>query len=313
MKNISFSAPGSVILVGEYALLFGKPALASAMNFFSTAFYSQKIQNSKDNTIQSLEMEIKGYLKKRNLLNEEKSCHIQFTSDIPAGDTFGYDDTKIVVIVGLMLRIFSKKTFSRDEIPTISYQIEKKINKKELGIHCTASTFGGLVYYRKEFEFLKNISSLNMKISKGIEEHLFLIDTGKADESNEELENFVGKLYNTNTKKAESIFQDIEKTTKRFLVSMIKEDKEFFKRCIIEHEHLLEDLGVVSRLTQHIIRNIEEFGAAKIIGNGGRRNKSGFLLGYFENEQHVKKIANKYRLTYFPFKQSAIGLEEKII
>lgn len=304
MKNLSFSAPGSVILAGEYGMLYGKPALASAIDLFTTINYSEKIKdNSLDETSEFIINEIKNYFKKNDLLINQKEYFFNIVSSIPDNRTFGYLDSKVVALTACIISNFSKKTLTKEEIHNLAYQIIKKINKKELGIHCTASTFGGLVYYRREFEFLKNISFLNMKIPKGIEEHLFLINTGKANESNEELENYVGKLYNTNTKKTESIFQDIEKATKRFLVSMIKEDKEFFKRCIIEHGHLLEELGVVSRLTQRIVRDIEEFGGAKIIGNR-------FLLSYCENEQHLKKIINKYRLTYFPFKQSAIGLEE---
>ncbi len=152
-----------------------------------------------------------------------------------------------------------------------------------------------------------------MKIPKTIEENLFILDTGKAEESNEELENFVGKLYNTYTKKTESIFNEIEKTTKRLVVAMAKEDKNFFKENIKRHERLLEDLGVVSEFTKRVIKDIEQFDETKIIGNGGRKNRSGFLLSYCENEQELKKIIGKYKLSYFPFRQSVKGLEEKTI
>lgn len=311
---MSFSAPGSVIVAGEYAMFFGKPAIATAIDLYATSrLISRHSKKSVDTILSSVEDETKQYLKKHNLLGNSTSYAFEVTSDIPHDDTFGYTDAIIMALVALILNNSSKKDFSNEEIHTIAYHIEKKIHKKELGIHCIASSFGGLVYYRKEFEFLKNISALNMRIPKGVEQFLFFVDTGKAVESDEELENFVGKSYNADTKKIETIFQQIEKTVKRMVVSIAKEDRIFFKESIKQSERSLEDLGVVSGFTKRVVRDIEEFGTAKIIGNGGRKNRSGYLLVYAEKEAELKKIINRYKLSYFPLRQSAKGLAAQMV
>ncbi|MBI3366202.1 hypothetical protein HY041_01065 [Candidatus Roizmanbacteria bacterium] len=313
MKNSSFSAPGSVILAGEYGMLFGKPALASAVNLHTTINCSSKIKGRLlDGISQLIVIEAKKYLKKHNLFIDQEEYFFQITSEIPDSETFGYIDAKVVALTAQTVKIFSKKSFTNEEIHTIAYQTEKKLNKKELGIHCTASFFGGLIYYRKEFEFLKNISALNMKFPDVIERRLFFVDTGESEESIQDLENFVSNGYNSNTKKIESIFQEMEKTVKRLVVSIAKEDYRFFQECIKQAEQLLEDLDIVSAFTKKVIRDIDQFGRAKVVGKGGRKNRSGYLLVCSEDERRLKEIINRYKLSYFKFNQSQKGLTQKI-
>lgn len=285
---MSFTAPGSVILAGEYAMLYGKPALATAIGYYTTASTDEKPNDEK---IQNIEEAVIALLKKRKLYNGKK-IYVRCTSDIPYGQAFGKNDAQIVAIVALMLKMLSEKAHSIEEIPSIAYQIEKQFNDKELGINCAVSVFGGLVYYRKEFEFLKNISSLNMKIPKAIEKKLFVIDTGKQNKPSEELK------Y---TKKTESIYNEMEKVTKRLVISIAKEDTDFFRESITRYEELLEDLGVVPQFIKRIIRNLEEFGGAKTIGDR-------YLLAYVEDEDKLKKLVEKYHVSYVKFHQSVKGL-----
>ena len=307
MNRLCFSAPGSIILAGEHTIFFGKPVLACAIDLRTTMSCSEKIQNNSLDTISQLIFdEIIRYLKKNNLYKNQKEHFFQITSEIPKSETFGYLDAKTVALTACIIKYYSKKPFTNEEINNLAYQTEKKINNKKLGIHCTASSFGGLIYYRKEFEFLKNISSLNVKIPKIIEEHLFFIDTGKVNKSYEELENYIGRLYNTDTKKTEFIFNEIEKVTKRLVIAIVKEDTGFFKKSIKQLEQLLENLGIVCEFTKYVIRDIEEFGVAKIIGNG-------FLFVYSEDVDKLKKLVEKYNLSYFKFQQSVKGLVQRII
>jgi len=306
---VHFSAPGSVVLSGEYGLLFGKPAIAAAIDArIDIGFTNSKKKDRLDDISLFVINETKRYLQDRNLFALNKWYPLRVVNAIPEDDTFGYIDAKITALIALVIYAYSKRKFASEEIPSIAYSIEKKINHTSLGIHCTASCLGGLIYYRREFEFLKHISSLNIRIPDVIEKHLFFVDTGKAEESDGELENLVGKAFNVSTKRTEAIFQEMEKTTKRLTVSIAKEDGSFFKECLKLNEGLLEKLGVVSGYTRKIIRNLEQIGSAKIIGNGGKKKKSGFLLVYSKDENELKKITNTYNISYFPFHQSAKGL-----
>src|SRR5690606_33246391 len=121
------------------------------------------------------------------------------------------------------------------------------------GVDVSASTFGGLIFYRKEFEFLKTVSALNFKIPKHFEDNLILIDTGKPVESTMEMVSLVGKRYNEDPRHMEQTFASIERVTKRMVVSVVKEDLGLFTECIRENETLLEDLGIVSQSTKELL------------------------------------------------------------
>lgn len=285
MKRFGFSAPGSVILTGEYAMAFGKPALAVAVE--PRVIITSVSTIPADETERFIVDETKNYLEKNNGLVSDTPCRFRITSKLSNSETFGYKDAKTTAIVAFVLYHYAKKPFSNETVHAITYQIEKKKNPKESGIHCTASVFGGLVYYRKEFEFLKNVSSLAMRIPKPIEKNLFVVDTGLEDK--------------TNIKFNEKIINEIEKITKRFVISIAKEDADFFHQCIYEEERAYEHLGIVPERMRKLIEQIDTFGAAKKI--------SRFLLVFTRNENKLKGVVKKNKLAYIPFRQATTGLQ----
>ena len=73
-------------------------------------------------------------------------------------------------------------------------------------------------------------------------------------------------------------------------------------------------MGVVSRKVFPLIRKVEEAGgAAKILGGGGRKDGTGFLLGYHREPKEIRKLCQSFGYSWQPIilGEEGIRLEKK--
>lgn len=306
--KISYSAPGKIILSGEHSVVYGKPALVSAINRQLT------FQLTESNASLTMELSILGikaaviqYLQKNNIPFQDKLFHYEIKSEIPVGCGMGSSAALCVSACAAMLHYFTGKEQTKEVINSVAYQAEKYFHANPSGVDVSASCYGGLIYFRKEFEFLKHISSLNFKIPQKFQEKLILIDTGKPSESTKEMVELVGKKYNDNPKKIAAIFNDIERVTKRMVVSITTENENMFQECMAENEELLEKLGIVSDKSKALLKELKPYGVGKVTGAGGIKDKSGIVLFYGDIVK-IKEYLKQDKITYFDFKSSNEGL-----
>lgn len=308
---ISYSAPAKVILSGEHSVVYGKPALVCAINKRLTVFLSPADGYSCKEKIPlaTVLTTIKNYLFKKNIKTPEKRFNLKVSSEIPVGRGLGSSAAISVALASAYLDFYFKKKFDKKFVNDLAYQIEKHFHKNPSGVDNTASCFGGLIYYRKEFEFLKNITILNYKIPKKIEDNLFLIDTGKPIESTSQMVEYVKKMYNKKPDLVEQILNDIEKITKKMVLAIVNEDIGLFQQCILDNEILLELLGVVSAKTKNILRKLSSLGVGKITGAGGKKEGSGYVIFYAKEKLKLIKFLKQKKINYLKFIPDYIGLK----
>lgn len=318
---ITYSAPGKVILSGEHAVVYGKPALVSAINkrltlsLFSPLEKNKntKIKNLNDQdneNIKAIEVIVTKYLNKEKIKFKKKDYFFSVNSEIPIGQGLGSSAAFSVAAVSSLLEFYTEKQFSKEIINNLAYEGEKYFHKNPSGVDNSTSCFGGLVYYRKEFEFLKNISLLNIKIPKKIEDHLYLIDSGQPEESTKEMVEDVKEKYNKEPNLIEEIFNQIEKTTKRMVVSLIKEDESLFIDSLLNNQLYLEVLTVVSKKTKRLLEELAKFGVGKITGAGGRKKGSGFILFYAIKKKQLEDYLKEKNIIFFKFSQDYQGVKK---
>ncbi len=305
---ISSQAPAKVILSGEHAVVYGKPALVSAIDKKLTFSLSQA-KKIKDQSLDFIAQIVKKFLIKKQVKFFDKPYSFKIQSEIPLGRGLGSSAALSVAAVTAFLKFYSGKKFEKEEINNLAYEAEKKFHQNPSGVDNTISCFGGLIFYRKEFEFLKNISLLNFKIPKKIEENLFLIDSGRPAESTREMVEWVKEKYNKKQTLVDELLARIEKTTKKMTVSLIKEDVELFSQMMIENEIYLEILGVVSKKTKKLLEKLQSFGVGKITGAGGRKEGSGFILFFSFEKKGLIEFLEKNRIDFFSFKQNFEGVK----
>jgi len=268
--NDSASAPGKIILSGEHSVVYGYPALVSAINL---------------------------------RLIVDKSGNIN--SKIPIGCGMGSSAALAVASSALKFAAKSPK-LDLEKINDLAYEIEKKQHGYPSGVDNTISAYGGFLWYRKESESLKLFKSFKPKTELS---NLFIINTGQPKETTGEMVSFVNFRYRKNRVKVESIFQSIEKLTRSLLELVINDKNVPIRDLIKENEALLEKLNVVSKSTISLIRKIEKFGgSAKICGAGGIKTNSGVLLVFNKDKEKLYDFINKNGLNVFSVKFGEEGV-----
>ncbi len=303
---ITVSSPAKVILMGEHSVVYGRPALLAAIDrrLFVTILKHQGLHIPQGEST----LHIKNILShfSDNLKKEINNLKITIRSDIPYGRHIGSSAALSVALFAALMR-FYLKVWDPKRINELAYETEKIIHGNPSGADNTICCFGGLVWYRKETEFLKSIWSLpitSYKIPQFI-----LIDTGKPLETTGEMVASVKKLYTQKPKYIENILNDQEKQTKRILIDLKEGNLLDLKKAIMIGERNLEKLGVVSSSTIEIIKKLEKIGAtAKICGGGGKKGPTGFLLVYHENTNKLLEITKTLHLHAFPVKLGEEGV-----
>lgn len=305
--SISYSAPAKVILSGEHGVVYGKPALVSAIDLRLTSIVSETTKQSSDDLTRFIAKTVLSYLKKKNLQHAEKNIKITFQSDIPRGRGLGSSAALSVSSVAACLHFFTGVTPSKELVNNIAYLIEKRFHANPSGVDVSASCFGGLIFYRKEFEFLKTISALNFKLPMQFEENLYLIDSGKSKESTKEMVQLLGKQFNSSPNIETNLIR-MEKITKKMTLAIIQEDANLFAECIQKNEEILENLDLVSQSTKNLLEKLSTYGVGKITGAGGKKTGSGYIIFLSHNNNKLEKYLNSNRITFMKFKQNAQGV-----
>jgi len=306
--KIICSAPAKVILSGEHAVVFGKPALVAAIDLRLTFSLWPEKTKINDQNVLFVAKTIKDYLTRQKITYVDRTFNFKIKSDIPLGRGLGSSAAFAVASTAALLKFYTGKEFEKDVINRLAYFIEKRFHFNPSGVDNSTVCFGGLIFYRKEFEFLKNISILNNKIPKNIEGNLFLIDSGLPEETTAEMVNSVGKLYNRQTSKIEKTLSAIEKTTKRMVVGLIKEDQIFFRDSLLANEKYLEALEIVSKKTKQLLHDLLVFGWGKITGAGGKKIGSGYILFFANKKEALVSFLKNKKINFYQFKQDFQGL-----
>ncbi len=271
-KPITASAPGKIILSGEHSVVYGYPALISAINL-------------------RLSIDSKGGILSR----------------IPIG--CGMGSSAALAVASSALKVIKGSGLNLEKVNSLAYELEKKQHGNPSGVDNTVSTYGGFLWYRKESESLKLFKSIRPKNRL---DNLYVINTGRPLESTAEMVAFVNSGYKKNKAKIESVFKSIEQVARAFLNEALSKNGSSAPDLIKENESLLESLGVVSESTIGLIRRIEKFGgSAKVCGAGGIKGNSGVILVFHKDKEKLFKFAKTSNLEVFAVKFGTKGVYVK--
>lgn len=267
--KLKFSVPGKLIISGEHAVVYGYPALVTAIN--------------------------------RRLSIEGFGKDDKITSDIPIGAGMGSSAAFAVATSALKL-----KKIDLLKINELAYKLEKKHHGNPSGVDNTICTYGGFLWYRKESE---NFKTFKVIIPKTKFPKIYLLNTGKPVESTKEMVTHVSDLYRNRKSYFDVVFREVEKVTKEFLGLLLNDNNSDFDELVKYNEKLLEKLDVVSPTTKNIIRKIEKVGgAAKITGAGGKKEGSGMIIVYHRDSSKLLKFAKDNKLDLFSVKIGEEGV-----
>lgn len=316
MKKVVVSAPGKLHLSGEHAVVYGKPAVLVATSKRLYIEIKSQISNLKSQNGISKLKEKDDYLSKiiqlveKKYKTEIKNCVIAINSDIPIGAGMGSSAALAVATTGA-LREWLGKPWNPTEINELAFEAEKIQHGNPSGGDNTVASFGGILWFRKEFEFLKSFWLLPFKIPKDFSQFV-IINTGRSETTKDLVVGVVGEKKKQLGKKFTKWLDEVENTTKKIVQSIHDEKETGFKQSFQVNERLLEEIGVVSSSTKKLILEIEKTGGvAKISGAGGVKTGSGMVIAFHEKPQILIDMAKKYGYPSFQVQLGGEGVKRE--
>lgn len=304
---ITVSVPGKIHFMGEHAVVYGKPALLTAINLRMRV---SVVAGGKKTTIVSSEpTEYAAYAARKVIdwygIQDPQPVTVTIESDVLPGHHLGSSAATAVGVVAA-ITYFYKKLWNPDVINQIAYEVEKKQHGNPSGGDNTAVTMGGFLWYRKELEFLRSIWQIPLTLSPSLD-HFYLINSGRPVETTGEMISLVRNTVQKKPAFMEKVFKQNEVQTKRIAMAL----KENLERELVDAinigERTLEDMGVVGRKVIPCLRAIERAGGAvKILGGGGKKDGVGFLLAYHTDEHVLHTVAATHG---FPIQKIQLGCE----
>lgn len=349
MNIVRTSAPGKLILIGEHTVVYGKPALITAINKRCFATIKERTDKKiiifSKNYGEKITTEIDGIFKKFYKAQDDwglfiKGNDVEILKKITSSPL---DYAQI--IIGQFLDFFKIKSVGGldleidSEIPVGSgmgssaalavsiisalFLIAKKdINKEkinEIALLCERIKHGrpsgadnSSSVYGGLIRFQKdqNIKLVTLESYQEAFENYYIVNTGTPEESTGEMVRRVSEFYEENPIEAERIFSEQEKLTERLLEIFRNRSYDGTGEIIKRAEENLEKLGVVSDLTKDLIRKIEKNGGfSKVCGGGGRRNKSGIILIFSHNLQLLNNVLKSFEAEQLKLDQSGLRVE----
>lgn len=309
---ITVSAPGKIHLLGEHAVVYGKPALLSAIDLRIYVTISSPRHSAPElvegEESRSLRKIIEPIIVKAFKMKTMPPYKLIISSQIPIGCGLGSSAAVSAAYIATLLS-FLKVKWDLELINRLAYEAEKVFHGNPSGGDNSTVVYGGLVWFRKETADVKIIQPLNFTIPPKLARNFVIINTGTPVESTAKMIEAVRQLYEEKPEVVEKFLQNQEKLVKDLLPTLQQANENELIRIIKEGEENLESIGVVSDYIKSIIREVEKAGgAAKICGAGGKSKATGVLLAYHPNKNKLIKVVKSYNLPCFTAKLGVEGL-----
>lgn len=280
MKNISVSIPGKCILFGEHAVVYGYPAIATAISLYSTCQIQEiaspiiRLQLKNYNVDYEGDdlYEIAPLLKASHpqlllgleLLSQNhnlsyKHISITLSSDLWPSSGLGSSASISISLISCLAKYF-ELSYSNDKISDIAFQMEKIVHGNPSGIDNSICLYGGILFYKqKNIEFLPNPSNFSLLVIYSGEIH----NTKKAIQRVQ----FLNQKY---PKKIEKTFNKIGTLSEK-AIDFIRKDKISSIFPLVEkNQTYLEELNLSTKKIKDIINiaHTNSFNHIKITGAG---------------------------------------------
>lgn len=218
MKTHSYSAPICLTLSGDDVTAFGRPAVMISIKKHVVVMPTD-IEVEPDSLIDEVYADVfkEVYGKAPKKLRSMK-VYTPYDSSLRAVQA-----ALIVCFSAYLLAQKGENKPSESDIQRIAYAVERKRFQQFSHAQTVCCTQGGLIYYRKEFEFYKTTVKLPMKLPKGF---LSKLEITAPKSSKGMLAEFSAKALT-----------DSEKLSKRLVFAISQERKADWIECLLQNKN----------------------------------------------------------------------------
>lgn len=177
-QKVTASAPGKTILFGEHAVVYGKPAIAAAVD--RRAYVTVEKREDKRIHVSVEELGVSGFLNLQSgsieFENDEnfrkgilkyvllalkktetkEGIDVTVNLDIPIGAGLG-SSAAVTVATIMSSSNYNKINLTMDEIAELAHQVELEVQGAASPIDTTLSTHGGIIYLSRNAEEIETL------------------------------------------------------------------------------------------------------------------------------------------------------------
>lgn len=301
---------GKAILFNEHFVVYGIPALVSAIGKYTIAKVEptdksgwtlndnrKATPNYKEDKINQQKNSINNIVKKMNIDLSKKGIDITLEGTLYCASGVGASAASCVAIARALSDHYGLE-LSDEEINKIAYEGELAYHGTPSGIDNTASTFGGLIWYEKKDPIVMD----KIQISTPIE--IVIGNTGKVANTSAAVAG-VRERKEKNPTKYNEIFDRAENIAYLAKDALIDEDYKELGKLMNENHKLLQQIEVSSKELDFLIKLARDHGAlgAKLTGGG----LGGNMIALTPGKELQDNVANAIEKEGFQTVKTVIG------
>jgi mevalonate kinase len=288
---------GKTILFGEHFVVYGLPAIASALGSYTTA--EVRVVAGNGWTVDDKRLATPGYKKKKynealqsikNVIEhlkidvESQKLEIIFAGDLIAASGVGASAAQCTSLARALNDSFNLK-LDDEKINEAAYEGEKAYHGTPSGIDNTVSTYGGLIWFVKHLSGGKNTMDLLQSPKKM---PLVIANSGITASTTEVVAD-VRRLKEANPEKFKKIFDEYKVLSEKAKKALLAGDSTAIGNLMNQNHRLLQEITVSGEINDKLVDITLNNGAlgAKMTGTG----RGGLVIALAENESNQEKIA----------------------
>ncbi len=302
----SFTAPGKIILFGEHAVVYGKPAIAIPVSSMRASAWSEPGEGKL--TINAIDLNEKISLENKTsqfsvlaqtLLAKTKQSEpnltINLTSKLPQGSGMG-SSAATSTAVCKALSNYLGVDLEKNQISELVFDAEKVVHGNPSGIDNTVVAYESPVYFIKGNE--------PMTFDSGRTFHLVIGDTGIESSTKETVGN-VRAMWKKEPNLMNGYFNEIENITKGGKMAIEEGNVEMVGELMNDNHELLNKIGVGHPELEKLVELSLKSGAigAKLTGGGGGGN----MVALANNAKEQKEICGSITEAGYRAYQTSFG------
>lgn len=308
MKPVGY---GKVILFGEQFVVYGIPAIASALDLKIQAeiiphekttvaddlLSGRKVTYRKDS---APILDLILILQRQFNLPEEEHFYIKLKSNVPRCGGLG-SSAALVVALARAFSEYLHRNLVDDEINQIAYEAEKYFHKTPSGVDNTVATYGGLLWFKRSLDSRPDYIE-RLALKKPVE--IVLGNTGVTRDTGDVVEG-VRRRKDRNPAKYATIFSKAESLVHDARDALLKNNLDEVGFLMNLNHRLLQEIEVSCGELDLLCKTALENGAlgAKLTGAGG----GGFTVALTPGKKLQNTVAKAVEKEGFEAIRTSIG------